>query len=390
MSGRGGDERGSFRDPLRGTPYRTVRLLQVGGVSEIFEAAAPSGVRVAVKILRREFAGDREMADRMRIDAEVLSHVQHPNVVRAYEFSKTKSGRPFIVLERLRGRTLHEEIQQRGALPVLEAVDYVRQALQGLIPAHLIGIVHRDIKPANLFVCHPFRGHRVLKVIDFGYAKVLRTGTQPSPVASLVISTADFVGTHRFAAPEQSNPKTAKLVDQRADIYSMGLVFYTLLRGKLPYANLQRGKELLAAQVKKAVEPPSPATVQRLSSALWEILRIALAKDPNARFSGAEEFIAALNDFELKRGSLLDARQKDSEDELPLTARQHAQMTAELEVHPEQARDIKARFGVETERAWRLAQRTWRKKIAKDPKLFADWRTEVDRHRAFVAEPSSS
>ena len=163
-------------DPLRGTPYRFVQALSTGGeMGEIVEAEHTAlRRRVVVKLLGAKFADSDDFADRMRLEAQALAAISHPHVVTILDLGRTREGRPYLVMEKLVGRTLDEELAARGFLPVAEAVALVRQLLDGLDAAHAAGVVHRDVKPANLFLCDVRRGPRVLKILDFGVAKIVR------------------------------------------------------------------------------------------------------------------------------------------------------------------------------------------------------------------------
>ncbi|HLV22170.1 MAG TPA: hypothetical protein VKZ49_14855, partial [Polyangiaceae bacterium] len=174
-----------------------------------------------------------------------------------------------------------------------------------------------------------------------------------------------------------------------ADLYSLALVLYTMLRGKEPYAHLKPGKRLLAAQAEQTLEPPSPPTIERLSTTLWEILRIPLAKDPARRFASATAFIRALEQLEADRERVM-ALGHDGGNDLPLTAKQHAQMTAEIELYPDDAGAIRARFGVAAAAAWGQAQEQWRRTIASNPNLKRKWEEEVERHRQHLANATAS
>src|SRR5262249_25528484 len=154
---------------------------------------------------RKELATDADLVDRMRIEGEALQRLSHENVIAVSEVGKTSDGRPFVVMDLLAGRTLADELEARGALPVNEAIGIALQMLRGLHAAHELGVVHRDVKPANLFLCEQ-GARRVLKVIDFGVAKVVADPSRPSAApAPLAVPTREgvIVGTPRFASPEQ-------------------------------------------------------------------------------------------------------------------------------------------------------------------------------------------
>ncbi|KYF99864.1 protein kinase, partial [Sorangium cellulosum] len=265
--------------------------------------------RVVVKLVRRALAGDPRFADRLRVEAQALAAVSSPHVVAVLDLGRTPSGRPYLVMERLEGRTLGEELARRGALPVAEAIDLVRQVLAGLAAAHRVGLVHRDVKLDNVFLCAPGSaapgGGRVAKLLDFGVAKVLDGGgvepgavgavgaERPFPLAGPAYPTEAglLVGTPRTASPEQAR---CQPVDARADVYAVGLLMYTLLVGHGPFAHLDDALEVLRAHVLEAPAAPSRRAAQPIPPALDGAVLRALAKRPEERFQSAEAFAAEL------------------------------------------------------------------------------------------------
>jgi serine/threonine-protein kinase len=280
-------------DPLAGTPYRTLRPLGAGAMGEVVEAEqAATGRRVVVKLLHRHLLRRDDLADRMRLEAESLAHVTHPNVVAVLDHGRTADGRPYLVMERLHGRTLRDELSAQGRLPAPEAVALVAQALDGLSAVHAAGIVHRDIKLDNLFACDPLPGReRVVKLLDLGVAKVF-PGKGPAP---LIISTEEGVsmGTPRFFSPEQA---TGAPLDGRCDVYAMGLVLYALMTGRTPFDHLRDVDALLAAHAETPPVPPS--RLVEIPAALDAAILKALAKQPADRFATAAAFAAELRRLE--------------------------------------------------------------------------------------------
>jgi eukaryotic-like serine/threonine-protein kinase len=282
-------------DPLCGTPYRTMCRLGKGGMGEVFEAQdLEVGGCVVVKVLHENIAG-AQFIDRMRLEAESLAALDHPNIVQVSRFSRTPSGLPYLAMERLYGRTLHEEILARGRMRVDEALDYSRQILAGLAAAHACGIVHRDIKPQNIFLCDNKRGRGTVKIVDFGLAKALSASPQnkgPAPLA-YPTDTAMFVGTVRYAAPEQISNAG---IDDRTDLYSFGLVLLTMLTGRAPFHDMHDRRDLLIAQLRQSALRRLPEGVD-LPPRLMPVLEKLLAKKPQDRFKSAAEVTAALDAF---------------------------------------------------------------------------------------------
>jgi serine/threonine-protein kinase len=197
-------------------------------------------------------------------------------------------------MERLVGVTLGAEVKARGALPVAEALGYVVQVLAGLEVAHAMGIVHRDIKPENVFLCDATRdAPRLIKILDFGVAKVLDVAGEVGRPAlpRLVTAEGGIVGTPRVVAPEQA---LGKPVDARTDVYAAGLLLYTLLAGRGPFAHISDACELLKANVMELPEPPSKWTAQPIPAALDAAVMRALEKRPADRFLSAGAFATEL------------------------------------------------------------------------------------------------
>jgi len=292
------DSDAAHEDPFLGTPYYALQRVAAGGMGEVFLVAHRElGREFVAKVLHKRFAADERLLDRMRIEAQTLGRLNHANIVSVTGFGTTQDGRPFIVMERLLGRTLAAEIAARGAIPAPEAVAYVQQLLAALQAAHALGIVHRDIKPDNLFLVDRPDGTRTLKVLDFGVARVLPGFGEgaPQPLA-LPTDTGLVVGTPRYVSPEGA---LGKKVDERADIYATGLVLYLLLAGKGPFDHLRNEAQILGAHAN--VQPVAPSAVAGGSNswpaALDKIVLYALRKNPADRFQTANHFSATLQDF---------------------------------------------------------------------------------------------
>jgi serine/threonine protein kinase len=211
------------------------------------------GREFVVKLLHQRLAFDPQLVDRLRVEAQSLGRLSHPNVVSVVGFGHAADGRPYIAMEYLRGRTLSEELGIRR-FPTAEAVFYARRILSALGAAHAIGIIHRDIKPDNIMLAERPEGI-VLKVLDFGMARVLPgvSTAAPSPL-SYPTDTGVVVGTPRFVSPEAARGEE---VDARADLYSAGLVLFVMLAGRGPFDHLKGTDRLLSAQAEIEPEPPS-------------------------------------------------------------------------------------------------------------------------------------
>ena len=295
-------------DPFAGSVFSALERLGAGAMGEVYRVLHRElGREFVAKVLHQRYAADRQMLDRVRVEAQALGRLNHPNVVSVTSFGVTRDGRPFLVMEYLRGRTLAAEVAARGALPAREAIHFTLELLAALEAAHAIGIVHRDIKPDNLFLAENSDGKRVLQVLDFGLARVMpgAASNAPKPLA-LPTSTGHVIGTPHFVSPEGA---LGKKVDERADLYSAGLVLYVLLAGRGPFDRIRRVSRILAAQTSTKPKAPSQLAKRSLPTSLDELVLLALRKDPNERFQSARLFSCALAQAE---GSL--------DDSLPSTA----------------------------------------------------------------------
>jgi serine/threonine-protein kinase len=270
-------------------------MLGQGGMGEVVEAEhLELRKRVVVKLLRPELAAAPELSQRMHIEARSLAAVVSPHVVQVHDFGQTSDGRPYMVMERLVGRTLAAELAERGALPLAEAIGYVIEVLAGLDAAHAMGIVHRDIKPENVFLCDPSRDTpRTVKILDFGIAKVssVAVDCHGPALPHLATEKGTFVGTPRVVSPEQARGQP---VDPRTDLYSVGLLLYTLVAGRGPFADLRDAVTLLRAHVQEHPAPPSRYAPQPLPSMVDTAILRALEKRPEDRFQSAMEFSVEL------------------------------------------------------------------------------------------------
>jgi len=278
-------------DAFAGTSYRVVRPLGRGGMGEVFLVEhREMGRELVAKLLHQRFSGDAQMLDRVRVEAHSLARLEQPNVVQVTDFDNTRDGRPFIVMEYLLGRTVKDELKLRGAFSLLDTLDFVHQALSGLAAAHALGVVHRDVKPENLFLSEEGDGTITLKLLDFGIARVIRGFSPhgPAPLA-LPTETGAVIGTLRYLSPEAA---LGKHVDQRADLYSLALVFYEMLAGVGPFEHLKH--DFLTAHTVEDPKRPSHFSKGPIPAEVEEVVLKALRKNPDERYQTAEEFQAEL------------------------------------------------------------------------------------------------
>jgi serine/threonine protein kinase len=290
-------------DPLEGSPYRLLGVLGAGGMGEVFEAKHRAlGHSVVVKVLRAQLATRPDMCDRMRVEGQALARIRHPHLVMVTDFGETRSGRPYIVMERLAGRSLREEMRARSVLPVAEAIEIARQTLLGLAAVHEAGIVHRDIKPDNVFLCATEDGRPFVKVLDFGVAKIVQAGRDPRTPDPLAAPTDEGVslGTPRYFSPEQA--RGLRDLDARCDVYAVGLLLYGMVVGRGPFDHHTQLRDLFRAHALEEPRPPSAGASQRLPAELDRIVMCALTKAREERFPDATRFALELAQLLLSLG----------------------------------------------------------------------------------------
>jgi serine/threonine-protein kinase len=261
--------------------YQVERRLGSGGMATVYCAEDQSlGRRVAIKILNDRHAHDEQFIERFRREAKHAASLSHPNIVSIYDRGEAQ-GTYYIAMEFLDGRSLKELIVSRGPAPIPVAIDYARQTLAALRFAHRNGIVHRDIKPHNVLVDSEGR----IKVTDFGIAR--------AGAASQMTEVGSIVGTAQYLSPEQAR---GTAVDQRSDIYSLGIVLYELLTGTVPFT----GDTPVEIAMKHISETPPVPSAKRaeVPHDLDLVVTRALAKDPADRYQSAEEM-----DLDLERVS---------------------------------------------------------------------------------------
>jgi eukaryotic-like serine/threonine-protein kinase len=251
--------------------YKIIRKLGSGGMANVYLAEDQElGRRVAIKILNERHANDDQFVERFRREAKNAAGLSHPNIVAIYDRGEAE-GTYYIAMEYLDGRSLKELIIARGPAPVHVAIDYARKILDALRFAHRNGIVHRDIKPHNVIVDAEGR----VKVTDFGIA---RAG------ASQMTEVGSIIGTAQYLSPEQAKGAP---VDQTSDLYSVGIVLYELLTGKVPFTG-DSPVEIAMKHISAIPEPPSSLRPDVPEDLDLIVLR-ALGKTPEERYPSAEE-----------------------------------------------------------------------------------------------------
>ena len=262
--------------------YEVISLLGEGGMGAVYKAKDISLDRViALKTIRREYSGNQAILERFKQELILSTQVTHKNVVRIYDLGEAE-GMKFITMEYIEGEDLRTLIHRRAKLPPEEVVEIVAQICRALDAAHSVGVIHRDLKPQNVM---RDRNGRVV-VMDFGLARTLEGG-------GMTMSGA-LVGTMEYMSPEQA---LSKPLDQRSDVFSLGLIFYELLTGQTPF----RADSALASLILRTQERAAPVTVYDSSIAgpLDRMVNRCLEREVEQRYQSASEL---LSDLELWQG----------------------------------------------------------------------------------------
>lgn len=277
------------KDPLVGRSltggYRIVEPLAEGSMGRVYRAEQSTlGRAVAVKVMSAALVSNTEMVERFRNEARAASALNHPNCVRVYDFGQTPDGRPYFVMELLNGHDLEAVLLQEPLQPITRVLDVTLQILSALEEAHGLGVVHRDLKPGNVFVMPQRGGGDLVKVVDFGLAK-LRTG--------ISAPTGQVFGTPEYITPEQA---MAKETDERTDLYACGVMLFEMTVGRLPFTQTDPRALLVAHAYEK---PPKVAELapERSMFGLDEVIERALEKAPADRFQSSTEFADALREI---------------------------------------------------------------------------------------------
>jgi serine/threonine-protein kinase len=285
--------------------YRIVRAIGAGGMGAVFIAHHELLQHdVALKVLLPAVAKDPQAVSRFVKEARSVARLRSPHVAAVHDIGLLPNGSAYISMEYLEGQDLATMLEERGTLPVTEAVDYVIQALDGLSTAHALGIVHRDIKPQNVFVMKDYGKGRVVKVLDFGIAKATRPVTTaaglPVSLGQSMVTGKQVVGSPGYMSPEQLR-KSSDL-DHRSDIWSIGVTLYVLLTGQPPFKGETLGA-IFGAILQDV--PPAPSKVRgEVPPELDAIVMKCLQRKADARWQSAAELANALTPWGPVRNSL--------------------------------------------------------------------------------------
>jgi eukaryotic-like serine/threonine-protein kinase len=277
------------RDILNGQ-FQILQKIGSGGMGSVYKALQRDMNRmVAVKILHPKLTNRKDLVSRFRREARAMSHLTHPNTVKVFLYGELDDGSLYIIMEFLDGKNLNQIVRGEGPLPVERALPILIQACGALDEAHKQGIIHRDLKPENIFLCTLGGMKDSAKVLDFGLAKVTEREMRPG---SLILTQEGMVfGTPEFMSPEQAQGKT---LDGSSDIYSLAVILYEVLTGKLPF-EAKTAMEYIQLHV---TAPPIPLAERvpgrTFPPLLWPVIARALGKKSEERYASAADFAEAM------------------------------------------------------------------------------------------------
>ena len=261
--------------------YSIESLVGVGGMANVYRGTdVKTGNQIAVKVLKDEFLDNEELVRRFKNESKAISILSHPNIVKVYDVSVTDKLQ-YIVMEYVDGITLKEYLKQRGgALTWKETVHFATQVLSALQHAHSKGIIHRDVKPQNIMLL----ADGSIKMMDFGIARFSRAQSQTVSDKA--------IGSVHYISPEQAK---GDKTDARTDIYSVGVMLYEMLSGRLPFD----GDGAVSIAIMQISEKPKPLAeiAPKTPAGLRQITEKAMEKDPDKRYQSAQEMLAAIEEF---------------------------------------------------------------------------------------------
>ncbi len=276
-------------DPLIGTVlsgrYRVDALLGKGGMGSVYLAYQPELERkVAIKVILEDLARNSTVVERFRREAAATARLRHPNIVTVYDFSVTPGDRMYLVMEFLGGPNLEDWLAERGVATPQEAIDIMKPVCKAIHSLHVAGVIHRDIKPSNIILPDPESPDDLVKVVDFGIARLRDSG-------GAKLTGKAILGSPGYLAPEVIEGEEATVA---SDIYALGILAFSVLCGKLPFVGPTQGSVLMQHLTKT---PPTPTSVNdQLPPEIDAVLLRALEKDPHARQASADEFVVQLEE----------------------------------------------------------------------------------------------
>ena len=283
---------GAEPDPLLGRiineRYKIVEQIGHGGMGRVYKALqSPLDRIVALKVLGAGHDRDPNFYKRFFLEASVTAKLTHPNTITLYDYGRTEDGIFFIAMEYLNGRTLSAAMQQDGPLAQERVIHIAQQVCRSLREAHALGIIHRDLKPANVMLLRQHDDHDFVKVLDFGLVKFF-SGENPE---GDITNAGTFMGSPHYIAPEQARNQNP---DQRCDIYSLGVLLYHMLTGRVPFTAQAPVDIIMKHLHEQPVKPRALRPDLNISEQLEELVLRCMAKSRDDRFQSMDELLVNL------------------------------------------------------------------------------------------------
>jgi serine/threonine protein kinase len=278
----------SSTEKLLDNRYQVLSLIATGGMGSIYKAKQPALNKVvAIKMLKVQNRGDGAWA-RFQQEAKAASQLEHPNIIRVYDFGETADGQPFMVMDFVEGSNLQSLLKEEKTLPIEEGLNIFRQICAGMTHAHSKKVFHRDLKPGNIMLSGLEGTNPQVRIVDFGIAKVM-DGTED---LQALTQTGEVFGSPLYMSPEQA---LGKKVDGRSDIYSLGCIMYETLSGTVPLVGATPFETLMKHMNDKPLNLRQAKRDGKFSDELVALVSKTLAKDPSKRFQSMEELQDALD-----------------------------------------------------------------------------------------------
>lgn len=280
--------------------YRLDAVLGTGGMGAVYQARdIQTDAVLAIKLLHQIGPDSEDHQQRFFDEALIIGELFHPNIVQVIGFDKDKDGRPFMMMELLRGKDLYKVLEEREKLPLQKTLEIVRQVGSALHAAHSIGIAHRDIKPSNIFLARQKNSDgeeaEVVKVVDFGLSKVIDSNQMQRTARGIIL------GTLEYAAPEATLGDSSQ-VDFRADQWALAVMTYRMLSGKLPFTAPDTFK--LIGVIREGQPVPLRSCAPDVPDHVVAAIDRAMTKDKEKRFESIQDFVRALDGLPLLSQSL--------------------------------------------------------------------------------------
>ena len=345
------------KDPLEGKTigdcdrYLLQTLLGTGGMSRVYQALDTKfEARVVAIKLMTNCSANSEHLKRFMGEIRAISRLKHPNIIQIFDFGVTPAvapfyGVPFYVMEHLEGETLQKLLTRNKRIPINSISNIIDRVCAGLKESHQKGIVHRDLKPDNIFLVPSDTFGPIVKILDFGIAKNISINSHDR---TKLTREGSFIGTYRYASPEQCRGLVD--IDQRADIYSLGIILYEAICGNNPYGldNNSHTSQIdwIAYHI---VVPPKPLKQQPgcedLADEIENIVMKCLAKSPQARFSNIEELQNAFTNISARRESDRDF-QTATESEQPISTASNEEDSLIFTAGSSAPKDLKSSYSI--------------------------------------------